>query len=138
MKPIFAIFKLNYDDSYSFMGNGFFIDDNGTFVSAGHVFKDKGERYFIGFPGDEDFLLYEVSVYTIKYRKPYTFDDKFRKRRRNYKTYQKSPEYKDIAVGKTSLVNTPFLRFRKERPDENDTLHASYYKSSETCPRRLD
>jgi hypothetical protein len=136
MNPIFAIFKLiNDENHYTFLGNGFFIDDQGTFVSAGHVFKDREVTYFIGFPADHDFELYPVTGHKIKYNKPYTDREFGENVKRDRKIYQCGPEYKDVAVAKTTLSNTPYLCFRRKRPYEYERLFAFYYKSSENCPR---
>lgn len=134
MNTTFAILRQddNQENRFYFQGNGFFIDNDGTFVTAGHVFRNN-HNFFICLRENEtdDYTLYPVLNYKIKYKLDYYKSEDYRNSvKRNIRLYQYGPEYKDVGVGKVNLSNTSFLTFKKKRPFPYHQLKCIYFKRS--------
>lgn len=78
---------LAFEDSikdYVDNATGFFINKDGVFISAGHIFKDKSRKYFARI----DNKLYPIEFVYEEYIKP---------------ELQKPPSYKDLFIGKINF-----------------------------------
>lgn len=122
----FCIFKkhsLN-PDKYRFSGNGFFINNNGIFITAGHVFREKGEHYIGFYHESDDIELMPLDSNKCKsiHRKIYNEENYLRNDIRLRQEFQCGPEHKDVAVGKIDTKNTEFLNLIRKRPCEWDKL----------------
>lgn len=131
MTTTFCIFRKQSSnpDKYIFSGNGFFIDNSGTFITAGHVFREIGERYIGFYEENEDIELIPIdtSKYRAIHRKIYNDLNYQRKDIRYRSEFQCAPEHKDVAVGKLDIQNTEFLNLTRKRPYEWDKLSVSFY-----------
>lgn len=137
LKPSFAIFKRNPNqaDKYLIVGNGFFVNSNGEFVTAGHVFKNEGE-FFIGFPEEnKNIKLFPIRWSAKIYRIPYDYEEYNNNTYRNPLIYQKGQEYKDIGVGKVNLSNTPYLELATRRPRRREELTVDGFRRNNSQPR---
>lgn len=131
MNSIFCIFRKysSNPDKYRFSGNVFFIDNSGNFITAGHVFRENGER-FIGFykeNGDIELIPIDNSKCRAIHRKIYNDINYQRNDIRHRSEFQCMPEHKDVAVGKIDIQNTEFLNLTRKRPHEWDKLSVSFY-----------
>lgn len=130
LKPSFVIFKRNieHSDQYFIIGNGFFINAEGCFVTAGHVFKKEGD-FFIGFPEEnKNIKLFPVIWKAKLYRSPYDYNEYQNRVKREASKYQKGQEYKDIGVGQVDINNTPFFVFMDKRPRKGDVLNVNGFR----------
>lgn len=139
MNKVFSIFRKQSSnpDKFSFSGNGFFIDDNGTFITAGHVFREKGERYIGFYEENEDIELIPLDNKKCKtiHRKIYNDQNYLRNDIRFRSEFQCAPEHKDVAVGKIDIQNTEFLNLIRKRPYEWDKLSVSFYCRDQTLTK---
>jgi hypothetical protein len=128
MKEYFAIIGQRSSDpsEYKMLGTGFFIDNKGNFLTAGHVFRDHQasiNNFYICFPNaDEKVKLIPIKKFKILSRKLYLDNERLHQLPRPRKVYQCGPEYKDVAVGNVELQYTPFYQYRKKRPYEWEKL----------------
>ncbi|NDV94750.1 serine protease [Dysgonomonas sp. 521] len=131
MNKVFCIFRKQSSnpDKFRFSGNGFFIDNNGTFITAGHVFRENGERYIGFYEENEDIELTPLNNEKCKaiHRKIYNDQNYLRNDIRLRTEFQCAPEHKDVAIGKIDIHNTEFLSLIRKRPYEWDKLSVSFY-----------
>lgn len=139
MESLFPIFKKDSlrDNQFYFLGNGFFIDKFGNFVTAGHVLNSKEDLY-VGFLNDENYELYPIKKYKIKYKKIYGVREYTESIIRDKHIYQHGPEYKDIAIGHIEKSNTPYYVFTKKRPLDNEFLRSIYYGRNKNLPKMIE
>lgn len=131
MSKTFPIIKVHptIANSYIITGHGFFIDSNGTFITAGHVLR-KPANYYICLPDGNNMDLIPVTSKRYYHRENYFktnggYDNGLL---RNRRYYQCGPEHKDIAIGKVNLTNTAFFEFTKKRPSLSDDLVVDFFK----------
>lgn len=131
MSKVFPIIKDHPTIANSFIitGHGFFIDRNGTFITAGHVLRNPA-NYYICLPDGNNMDLIPVTSKRYYYRENYFkrnggFDNGLL---RNRRYYQCGPEHKDVAIGRVDLTNTEFLKFTKKRPSLSDNLTVNYFR----------
>ena len=143
MKEYFAIIgQTAFDHTiYRMLGTGCFIDNKGTFITAGHIFRDHRHsmnQFFICFPErEENVELSIISNYKFISRKLYSDEERRQNSPRLRKEYQCGPEYTDVAVGIVMLENTPYFILQKKRPFERDKLLMPCYNINlQTCPDR--
>lgn len=128
MDKVFAIIgNLKSEPSnYMMLGTGFFIDKNGYFATAGHVFKKNQnsiQQFYICFPKDEEYIdIIPIVEYRFYSRELYLDIERLHKTPRNRYDYQCGPEYFDVGVGKIEATDTPFFEFKIKRPYIWDTL----------------
>ena len=140
MESVFPIVKkISIEkEEYYILATGFFIDDNGFFVTTGHTFKndnDNHDGYFIGIKEKNMFNLVPVLKHEKLYRRVWIDQEKINYPIRNRKRHQYGPEFRDLAIGKIDLKNNPFLRFQKKKPYEwNNLTSPCYNKHPENCP----
>jgi len=121
-RKVFAIIgKLEREpDMYIILGTGFFIDEKGFFVTAGHVFRDNRKaisQFYICFPEDNELVdLIKVTDYRFLSRKIYDDNDRNFDVPRNRHKHQCGPEYFDVGVGKVDIGTTDFYAFKIKRP----------------------
>ena len=127
--------------SYLVLGTGYFIDGNGFFTTAGHVFRDNRnaiQEFHICFPKENEHVdILPVTKYRFYSRKIYGDQERLDNAQRKRYDYQCGPEYFDVAVGKVEIQVDNFLEFKKKRPFEWDKLTMPCYNiNSQTCPER--
>jgi Alphavirus core protein. len=135
MTKVFPILKANpnIQNTYIICGNGFFIDDYGTFITAGHVLR-KLVDYYICLPDGNNMDLIPITYKRYYHRENYYRTggghDSGLLRERRY--YQCGPEHKDVAIGKVDLTDTEYLEFIKKRPSISDNLTVNFFKPCRT------
>ena len=142
-KKVFAIIG-NFErepDNYMILGTGFFIDSKGSFVTAGHVFRDNRKsigQFFICFPEESGLVkIYEVTDYRFYSRKIYDDQDRQREVPRTRNKYQCGQEYFDVGVGKVNIGKTDFYEFKVKRPfDWEDLTMPCFNRNAEACPEK--
>jgi V8-like Glu-specific endopeptidase len=144
MKEYFAIIgqRLSNLAEYKMLGTGYFIDNNGTFLTAGHVFREHQnsiKQFYICFPdGDSNVELIPIKKYRIHSRKLYLDNERNFEYPRSRKEYQCGPEYKDVALGKIEIQNTPYFAYQKKRPYEWDKLNMPCHNRNKViCPKNV-
>jgi len=132
MESIFAIFRQlpEAPSKFKFVGNGFFINKKGTFITVGHNFSYEGKFYITQKINNDNLELIPIEKHHKCHKTLY-------EERKHYHierdaTFQRGPEYKDIAVGIVNLNNSSsFLNIEKKRSFELDALSVSYYIRNE-------
>jgi len=127
LTPSFSIFRQNVNDKnlYKICGTGFFINDKGVFITAGHVLRLNVD-YFIGFTQkNKNIKLYKVHKKKEIYKEPYyNVDGSVKEEIRYFSKYQCGPEYIDVGMGQINTINnTPYYTLTKKRPKINDKIH---------------
>lgn len=143
LNTVFSILGklINTPEKFMIIGTGFFIDEFGVFVTAGHVFRNHQSsihEFFICFPSGEVYVeLIPINNYRFFSKKQYLDNERHRNLPRPWKEYQCGPEYFDVALGKVVLKNTPFYEFKKKRPYECDKLNMPCYNiNKKLCPNK--
>jgi hypothetical protein len=143
MKKEFAIIgNLKREpEKYMLLGTGFFIDNNGYFVTAGHVFRKNRNyicQFYICFPNENEHVdLIEIENYKFYSRKIYGDYERFKKEPRKRFDYQCGPEYFDVAVGKVNIAETNFYEFKIKRPFSWNKLNMPCFNiNKNTCPSK--
>lgn len=144
MKEFFAIIgqRLSNRAEYKMLGTGFFIDRNGHFLTAGHVFREHENsisQFFICFPtGEEMVNLIPIIDRAHLSKKLYLDDARNQHLPRPRMEYQCGPEYIDVGIGKVDLENTPFFKHKRKRPLENEKLKMPCHNINMLeCPTRI-
>jgi hypothetical protein len=133
MKEFFAIIgqRLSNLAEYKMLATGFFIDSNGNFLTAGHVFREHENsvnQFLICFPeGDELVEVFPIIDHAYLSKTLYLDDARNQTLPRPRMEYQCGPEYIDVAIGKVDLENTPFFKCKRKRPAENEKLKMPCY-----------
>lgn len=142
-KKVFAVIgKLEREpDKYMILGTGFFIDNDGFFVTAGHVFRDNRNaihKFYICFPKDNELVkVFEVTDYRFLSRRIYNDQDRHLGAPRPRKTYQCGPEYFDVGVGKVNIGITDFYEFKVKRPYVREKLRMPCFnRNKDECPEK--
>lgn len=139
-KAVFPILGKFKDDpeKYIILATGFFIDNNGLFVTAGHTFRKNIysiSQFFISFLEKEKSELIPITTFKWISRKVYAEEERRDKVVRDRKKYQCGPEFTDIAIGRVELSETPFYTLQKKRPYEWQKLNSPCYnRNKKTCP----
>lgn len=143
MDKAFAIIgKLIYEpNSYKMLGTGFFIDNEGFFTTAGHVFRNHRNtvsQFYICFPKDnENVDLIEVVRSEFISLKMYGDHERHLKTLRDRNKFQCGPEYIDVVVGKVELSGTDFYKFQRKRPFATEKLIMPCFNINDTiCKNR--
>jgi hypothetical protein len=128
-------------DKYMFLGTGFFIDSDGFFVTAGHVFRRNRtaiSQFYICFPEDKGLVeLINVTDYRFFSRKIYGEQERLHNVEWDRYRYQCGREYFDVGVGKVDIGRTEFHEFKKKRPYIWDKLEMPCYnRDEEECPEK--
>ena len=141
MNKVFAIIgNLKREPSiFMMLGTGFFIDENGFFTTAGHVFRDNRDaiqEFHICFPKENKYVdIIPVTKYRFYSRKIYGDQERLMEVPRPRFNYQCGPEYFDVAVGKVDNQENNFLEFKVKRPFEGEKLTMPCYNiNRQTCP----
>jgi len=143
MEKYFAIIRISDSNSeqYKFCGTGFFINDSGLFATAGHVLRNAkvaNTQPYICFPGSSSLLsIYPIVDFNILTRRLYNEHERTNKLPRGRDEFQCGYEYKDVAVGKVELSETPFYEFELSRPRRFEKLKLyGYILNKELCPEK--
>lgn len=143
MTSVFSIIGQFQSDKskYQFLGTGFFIDNNGSFVTAGHIFRKNilnFSSFYLCFLEDSvNVELFAIKKFDYISKKIYSSDDR-RDNIKRTKEFQKGPEYRDVGFGITELENTPHLIFQKKRPYECHDLEMPCYNYKENSRHSKD
>ncbi|MDR3218070.1 MAG: serine protease [Dysgonamonadaceae bacterium] len=118
-KSIFSILYRD-DDKVIHTGTGFLIAQNGLFITAGHVFRQRinpdgtlDPNRFLAYFADTNTLI-KINLIWFKSLVP---------------CQQKNPEYIDIAVGILETDNTSYLILDRRRPGIGQNLKLCGYIS---------
>lgn len=135
-KVVFPIIGRLKDDpeKYRFLATGFFIDNNGLFVTVGHTFRkniNSINQFFISFLDKEKSELIPIVSYKWISKEVYGEIERRDKVIRDRRKYQCGPEFTDIAIGKVQLSETPYYTFQKKRPNEWQKLISPCYNRNE-------
>ena len=126
-KAVFPIiFKIKKSEHrYMILATGFFIDNNGHFITAGHTFRKNNstiDKYFICLPFEEKSELIAISSYKWISRKIYGEIERRDNIDRNRMKFQCGPEYTDVAIGKVQISDNTYFSFQRKRPYELQNL----------------
>lgn len=142
-KKVFAIVGRlkRYPDKHLFLGTGFFIDSDGFFVTAGHVFRKNRNaisQFYICYPEEKGLvMLYEITDYRFLSKQIYGEPERINNVDRNRSKYQCGREYFDVGVGKVDIGKTDFYEFKKKRPYIWEKLEMPCFnRDIEECPER--
>ncbi len=135
--PIIGKLK-NDPEKYMILATGFFIDNNGLFVTAGHTFRkniSSINQFFISLLDKDKSELFPIASFKWISREVYGEDERRDKVIRDKRKYQCGPEFTDIAIGKVQLSETSYYELQKERPYEWQKLISPCYNRNENaCP----
>jgi len=138
MEKVFAVIgnlKRETND-FILLGTGFFIENNGTFVTAGHVFRkniDTIQEFYICFPENEEFVdITPVIEYKFYSRQLYLDEERRLKTPRKRQNYQCGPEFIDVCVGKINPIETNFFNFKIKRPNIGEKLSMPCFNINKT------
>jgi len=140
MNAVFPIIGklLNVTNQYMILATGFFIDENGIFITAGHTFRKNQKtinQFYICFPNKGETKLIPITSYKWLSKQVYGEVERRDRIKRDRRKYQCGPEFTDLAVGSVSLENTPFFQFQKKKPYKWERLYAlCYNRNPNTCP----
>lgn len=129
---------INSEHRYMILATGFFIDNNGHFITAGHTFRKNDssiDKYFICLPIKEKSELISILSYNWISRKVYGEIERRDNIDRNRMKFQCGPEYTDVAIGKVQISDSTYFSFQRKRPYEWQSLKSPCYnRNIQTCP----
>ncbi len=134
---VFAIIgKLKREpEKHIFLGTGFFIDCDGFFVTAGHVFRKNRttiSQFYICFPKEEGLVeLSEITDFRFFSRRIFGEQERLHNVERLRYKYQCGHEYFDVGVGKVDIGKTDFYEFKIKRPFKWDKLEMPCFNRDE-------
>lgn len=132
--PVFG--RINQD--YKFLGSGFFLNNDGFFATAGHLFaRSSCEDFFIGIPEGDYYKLIPIDRKIYTYRKVHNDLDKMNRIERAKQKFNFGPTFKDIAIGKVAIKNTNAYNIKRNKPKIGEQLMSNFYQKSSICPERF-
>lgn len=132
--PIFG--RIDYN--YKFLSSGFFLNDEGLFATAGHVFANsRCEDFYIGVHEGEFYKLIPIDKKSYTYRRVYKDIDIINEIKKTKQVYNFGPTFKDFSIGKVNMENTNAYHIKKKKPKIGESLISDYYERSHNCPERF-
>lgn len=119
-----TVFSILYHDKdkniIKHIGTGFLVCKNGLFITAGHVFRDR-----------LNLTLDDLRACFIINDVPHILNIKHIIFKSIHKNNQKSPEFKDYAIGQIDFKNSYYLNMKKMRPKYMQSLTSWAYEYKE-------
>jgi len=131
--------KLKSDtQKYIILATGFFIDNNGFFITAGHTFRkniNTIETYYISIINNQNKNeLLPILAFNWISKNIYGEIERKDNVNRDRNNFQCGPEYMDVAVGKVKIHNKYYFELLKKRPQEwHKLISLCYNRNKKTC-----